>query len=1245
LGKQPFLRNLKFLLFPMFLFSSQPAVNRWKFGTYQILTAFVLCLFLGFDSAAQINNYTFSQLTEAYPEVVPDSTMGTASTDDQNFNGIRLGFLFNYNGQNYDRVSVNFNGYIAMGPTCTNTFSDGCYSVANASGRCLNTTTTSAKNNVVAAFNMDIQATGYSQFGIKRLGTAPNRSMVVQWKNVRRYASSAGNDTINFQIRFYESTNMVEYRYGRIKFQIDQPSGPLRVQAGLRGNSASEFLCRQSEDNWTATGPGTVNTDGIRVSPSVFPPSGLTFRYSPLPPAPNDLGIIAVLTPTAPLEGCVLTTNEKVKVVVKNYGTNGQTSLPLGYRINNGTVVDQTFTRSTPLAFGAQDTLEFSTGANLSTEGTFRIIAFSKLPNEQPINRVNDTLLNYTLTLKPARNLPQPIATTLSVATQNGWTQGRGRTKPSGNAGSWTTAFPFASESIGLTFSPTSSTIQDWLISPAINVTEYSVLFFRAAITANAFGTTAVSGIGDDSVKVRISLNCGQTWTTIKTFKQADLTNDTISNAMRQFRYKLTGQPVAKILIAFQGLNNNTPGTDTYRFHLDDIEIREVPPFDAGVISVLSPKAASPGCVLSASENIRFVITNTGSNNFNSLQAGYSVNNGSPVFQTFTLAQPLIPGKTDTLTFNGAQAVNLSQAGDYFFKVFTNLTGELPTTHANDTVRNYRVRLSAPFPVPSTLITNLATGTANSWKKGRGNPVPVDTVSSWFSSFAFGSTETISVLSTTGASNLREWYISPSYSVGSDAILVCKVGVARGNITALPNANMGDDTLKILVTEDCGATWRVIKKFSQADVLAGTVKDSLKRFVFPLNITGGKVGIAFFFQNLTTPAASTYRVHIKDIQVRPPLLNNDIGVSAILAPNNNVAFCRLGTEEPVKVVVTNYGINPQTSSTVAYKVGAAFEKSANFTFTPGPLLPGQSDTLEFSGTNGANLSTYNTFSFSAYTKLSNEDPGGISNDTLKNYVIRTRAPLSGPSFVEFFDDNLNMPSGWVAGNRDNFDFVVREDRGYGGTNAMSAYFTIANQLSAVNSPRYLIPASQLNALIFKFRMSDRSGDPFFFRGRDSLVIRYTENCGATYTTLMKLDSANYTPNNQYQDTSFVLNGLSGKEVMFTIAGHIAKQDTTKGFLDIDNWIIEQTLSAKSFLSANEFSVYPNPARNQVMVSSEKLPIDRIRLMDLSGREIISNTYPSLQNAGLTVKQIPAGLYLIQVFSGTGSRVFKLEILN
>lgn len=1223
--------------------TTREILKRNAFWGYQMLFGLLISLFCFHTTQGQINNYTFSQLTEAYPEVSPDSTMGTTTTDDQNFNGVRLGFVFTYNGVSYDRVSVNFNGYIAMGPTCTNTFTDGCYSVANASGRCLSTTTSTAKNNVVSAFNMDLQATGYSSFGIKRLGTAPNQLFVVQWKNVRRYASSAGSDTINFQIRFYETTNMVEYRYGNIFFQQDQPSGPLRVQVGLRGNSASEFACRQSDTDWLATGPGTINTDGVRVSPSIKPPIGLTFRYSPLPPAPNDLGMVAILTPTPPIDGCVLGNAEKIKVVIKNFGTNGQTSLPLGYRINTtGPVVTQTFTRTTPLAFGELDTLEFTQGANLSTEGTYRIIVFTRLANENAINRTNDTILNYTLILKPARNLPQPIITNLAAANTNGWSQGRGKTKPAGNQGSWTTSFPFASETIGLTFGTGTTPQEEWLVGPAINITEYSVLFFKAALTANTFGTTAIGNIGDDSIKVKASFDCGQTWKTLKSFKQNDLTGDTIRNALREFRFKLTSQATAKVLIAFHGSNNGTPATATYRFHLDDIEIREIPPFDAGVISVLSPKSVAPGCVLSAAEPIRFVISNFGSSSFSTVEAGYSVNNAAPVLRTFTLAQPLIPGKTDTLTFNGAQAVNLSQSGTYIFKIFTNLAGEISTTHGNDSLKNYRVKLSAPYSVPSVMVSNLAIGTANEWKKGRGLTAPLDSVSSWFSSFAYGSTETISCLSSSTTSQVREWLYSPSFSVGSDAILVFRASVHRGNLTPLPNPNMGDDTLKVLVSEDCGASWKVIKKFSQADVIAGTFKDSLKRFVIPLNITGGKVSVAFFFQNLGTGAPATYRVHIKDMQVRPPLLNNDIGVSAILSPISNVAFCRLSNQEPVSVVVTNYGLNPQTSSVVAYKVGSAFEKSANFTFGPGPLLPGQSDTLIFQGTDGADLSTYNTFSIRAYTKLSNEDPGGIINDTLKNYVVLTKAPVTGVSFVELFDQNTNMPAGWVAGTRPSFEFVIREDRGYGNTNALSAYYTIANQLSQVNSPRYLLPANQTSGLSFKFRMMDRSGDPFIFRGRDSLVVRYTEDCGTSFKTLIKLDSANYTPTNLYQDTAVVLQGLSGKEVMFTIAGHIAKSDTTKGYLDIDNWIIEQTLSTQSLLSDASFRVFPNPTQDWVTIESLQSGLQSVEILDIQGRNIKKEMVADARQTRLQTAGLPPGLYLLKLISKNGFRVVKLE---
>src|SRR5262249_52955268 len=47
-------------------------------------------------------------------------------------------------------------------------------------------------------------------------GSPPNRKFIVQWKNIRAYYDPSVTTTLNFQLRLYEATNTVEYRYGPV---------------------------------------------------------------------------------------------------------------------------------------------------------------------------------------------------------------------------------------------------------------------------------------------------------------------------------------------------------------------------------------------------------------------------------------------------------------------------------------------------------------------------------------------------------------------------------------------------------------------------------------------------------------------------------------------------------------------------------------------------------------------------------------------------------------------------------------------------------------------------------------------------------------------------------------------------------------------------------------------------------------------------------------------------------------------
>jgi hypothetical protein len=90
-----------------------------------------------------------------------------------------------------------------------------------------------------------------------------------------------------------------------------------------------------------------------------------------------DAGIIAV---TAPNSGCVLTNQETVTVTVKNYGTTAQSNIPVSYRINNGTPVNEIM--AGPLAPNTSASYSFTTKANLSTLGTYSLEASTNLTGD-----------------------------------------------------------------------------------------------------------------------------------------------------------------------------------------------------------------------------------------------------------------------------------------------------------------------------------------------------------------------------------------------------------------------------------------------------------------------------------------------------------------------------------------------------------------------------------------------------------------------------------------------------------------------------------------------------------------------------------------------------------------------------------------------------------------------------------------------------------------------------------------------
>jgi hypothetical protein len=102
-------------------------------------------------------------------------------------------------------------------------------------------------------------------------------------------------------------------------------------------------------------------------------------------PIAKDAELVEITSPTA---GGSATATVSVKVI--NNGTETITSLPISYKVNDGTAVTETYTGS--LATGASTTFTFSAKANLSAYGNYSIEAYTALPGDQKTSNDSKTV-------------------------------------------------------------------------------------------------------------------------------------------------------------------------------------------------------------------------------------------------------------------------------------------------------------------------------------------------------------------------------------------------------------------------------------------------------------------------------------------------------------------------------------------------------------------------------------------------------------------------------------------------------------------------------------------------------------------------------------------------------------------------------------------------------------------------------------------------------------------------------------
>ena len=416
-------------------------------------------------------------------------------------------------------------------------------------------------------------------------------------------------------------------------------------------------------------------------------------------PQPTDIGVTSVLTPSSE---CGLPLSLNLKVRVSNFGTASQSNYPIAYSVNGGTPVVETVTSSVS-SNGTKD-FTFATPIDLSTPGAFKIKVWTGLLTD--LDRSNDTLPNFLITkygaTYPTLNFTNYDGTNLPDA-EVGWREARGKV-PGGTTSLWTKGSPlqqayFGSNTARINLNGNVS--REWMIGPSIKPESNTGVVFKAAIT-DWNGTTLDYMGQDDSLRVMVSTNCGLNWKAIFSINA----NSGLTNNLTKFIVPLAAYAGQEIRIAIYATDGNVDNEEDYDMHVDEFSVQSLP---AGDIGISGFKAPVSNCGLGTSPVTVFV-RNYGFTTQRNFQVHYKFNNQSVVTETFT--DSVKPNQVKEYTFT--QQANIAAVGTYNFSTWTALSGD--PNRFNDSTKNFLVENSIAitnFPY----LESFENGPGG-WKKG-----------------------------------------------------------------------------------------------------------------------------------------------------------------------------------------------------------------------------------------------------------------------------------------------------------------------------------------------------------------------------------------------------------------------------------------------------------------------------------------------------------------------------------------------
>jgi PKD repeat protein len=153
-----------------------------------------------FTNTSDITDYVLSTFPKSMT-LLPDASSGPAGNNE--YGDANIGFTFNYLGTNYSAVRICTNGWISLNQSGTTSENNP------------DLFTVIEPNTTLAAWFDNLTVDDSGELTYKTEGNAPTRVFTVEWKNIPTFWKQA-NARINFQVRLFETSNIIEFHYGNL---------------------------------------------------------------------------------------------------------------------------------------------------------------------------------------------------------------------------------------------------------------------------------------------------------------------------------------------------------------------------------------------------------------------------------------------------------------------------------------------------------------------------------------------------------------------------------------------------------------------------------------------------------------------------------------------------------------------------------------------------------------------------------------------------------------------------------------------------------------------------------------------------------------------------------------------------------------------------------------------------------------------------------------------------------------------